>query len=1369
MRNAKIFFLIPILFFLFLLFIQEHHAHASTGDEDIYNVSSTVKNNWNNLMGSKDFTMTSGRKIVYDVYSDKFVTNGYQVTTKNFGKGSQKYIRFSGWSVLFGHREHTSSNQDTYIVARKSSGDSGIGTVKIYKTVQGSLDATEDLEYNNQGAGIWNQCPSSATNRWNDDCNMKYQDVSFNAYLPLEELFNKKEKANWDLFIVKKVQNQIVYTPLILPFEFSNKAYEGGKLSLSSGTNTNTLEMNAEGVLRRKTPRESAPSVIDELGNNRYFTQGKTYTKVDFEESQTAVWYGVRSPHDSNKTKWANTAYFTFKGDQAKLSFQPNRPPIAKWEWDPSNNVYNDTTVKMINNSSDPDGDPLTYKWYRKPYGSADSNYVQISTAKTPSSFKIAKGKYTFKLVVSDGKEEAEAGHALYVNNRPPVAKWEWDPSNTIYNDTPIKMVNSSSDPDGDSLTYRWERKPYGSADSNYVTVSTAKTPSSFTIGKGDYTFKLTVSDGEDESVVGHALYVINRPPIADFTWNPSTIYNDTSVSFSNKSSDVDGDSLTYKWETQKPNETTWSTFSTSKDPPYTLNKKGVWKVRLTVSDGEASHNVTKNITVQNRAPAADFSWSPSTIYNDTSVSFSNKSSDADGDSLTYKWETQKPDDTNWSTISTSKNPSYTLNKKGIWKVRLTVSDGEASNNVTKNIIVKNRAPNADFTWSPSTIYNDTSVSFSNKSSDADGDSLRYKWETQKPNETTWSSISTSKEPSYTLNKKGVWKVRLTVSDGEASHNVTKNVTVQNRTPVADFIWNPSTIYNDTSVSFTNKSTDADKDSLTFKWEAQKPNESTWSTISSSKDPSYTLNKKGVWKVRLTVSDGEASHNVTKNITVQNRIPVADFTWSPSTIYNDTSVSFTNKSTDADKDSLTFKWEAQKPNESTWSTISTSKDPSYTLNKKGVWKVRLTVSDGEASHNVIKNITVQNRIPVADFTWNPSTIYNDTSVSFTNKSTDADKDSLTYKWEAQKPNESTWSTISTSKDPSYTLNKKGVWKVRLTVSDGEASHNVTKNVTVKNRAPVADFTWNPTTIYNDTTVSFTNKSFDTDGDPLTNIWEYQEPNKTTWTKFSTEKNPKNIFTKVGDYKIKLTVTDDDGATGTKEKTLKITNRPPQVTLTYTPKDVYEGDTVNVCIKVIDLDKQPMTVKLFLEKDYGNKQTVLTKSNINSGEEVCYVFVPDVGNYDFTTEVDDGHDKTTVDMSFYAKPLIIKGHVNHTADWKKKHEKLGNTLDKFFSGEKFLLEADTSPYETIYVKSTLSAVQMDNKNTTSPVDLNKVTNILYNGSLYEEKHQYYPTMLKVGEAKFEFEVKYKNGVIKKDTVKINIIDNAFNSSRYHRKF
>ncbi|MEK4444193.1 PKD domain-containing protein [Niallia sp. FSL K6-0077] len=1354
-----------------ILFINDSKVvHADTGDEDIYNVTSIVKNEWDSLIGTKDMSMTSGRKIVYDVYQNKYVSNGYNIVNKDFGKGNQPYIRFSGWAVLFGYKNHGSNGQETYIVAKSVE----TGTEKIYKAVQGGLDATEDLEYNNQGPGIYNECPAGSTNRWNTDCNMRYEDVGFHAYLPLKELFKSTgDKQTYRLFIVKRLGSHMVYTPLILPFDFSNKSYDGGTLSLSSGINANNLNMNSEGVLRRSTPRESAPSVIADLGSDRYFTQGKVYKEIDYEESQTAIWYGVTSPHDSNKKKWANTAYWTFQGDPAILGFMPNQPPIVKWDWKPSNTVYNDTTVSIVNSTSDPDGDPLTYLWERKPYGTSDSNYVKISTARTPSSFKIGKGDYTYKLTVSDGRHTVVVGHALYVINRPPVASWEWNNGslgNTVYNDTSVGIINSSTDKDGDSLSYTWERKPYGTSDSNYVKFSTAKTPPNFTIAKGNYTYKLTVSDGEAESVVGHALYVVNRPPVANFSYSPGTIYNDTKVTFTNESSDPDKvDTLRYTWEAQGPNESSWTSFSNSTNPTKVFNKKGIWKVRLTVSDGEASHNITKNITVQNRTPVADFSWSPSTIYNDTSVSFSNKSTDADGDSLTFKWETQRPNETTWNTISSSKDPSYTLNKKGIWKVRLTVSDGEASHNVTKNITVQNRAPVADFSWSPSTIYNDTSVSFSNKSTDADGDSLTFKWETQRPNETTWNTISSSKDPSYTLNKKGIWKVRLTVSDGEASHNVTKNITVQNRAPVADFSWSPSTIYNDTSVSFSNKSTDADGDSLTFKWETQRPNETTWNTISSSKDPSYTLNKKGIWKVRLTVSDGEASHNVTKNITVQNRAPVADFSWSPSTIYNDTSVSFTNKSTDADKDSLTFKWEVQKPNESTWSTISTSKEPSYTLNKKGVWKVRLTVSDGEASHNVTKNITVQNRIPVADFTWSPSTIYNDTSVSFTNKSSDADKDSLTFKWEAQKPNETTWRTISTSKDPSYTLNKKGVWKVRLTVSDGEASHNVTKNITVQNRAPVADFSWNPSTVYNDTTVSFTNSSSDIDGDPLTNIWEYQEPNKTTWTKFSTEKNPKNIFTKVGDYKIKLTVTDDDGATGTKEKTLKITNRPPQVTLTYTPKDVYEGDTVNVCIKVIDLDKQPMTVKLFLKKDYGNKQTVLTKSNINSGEEVCYVFVPDVGNYDFTTEVDDGHDKTTVDISFYAKPLIIKGHVNHTVDWKKKHEKLGNTLDKFFSGEKFLLEADTSPYETIYVKSTLSAVQMDNKNTTSPVDLNKVTNILYNGSLYEEKHQYYPTMLKVGEAKFEFEVKYKNGVIKKDTVKINIIDNAYNSSRYHRKF
>jgi len=86
--------LIPIFSFLLLL-INAEKVNAAPGSEDIYNVSNNVINNWNANVGTKDFPMTTGRKIVYDVYSDKYIKNGYQVITKDFGRGNQQYIHFT--------------------------------------------------------------------------------------------------------------------------------------------------------------------------------------------------------------------------------------------------------------------------------------------------------------------------------------------------------------------------------------------------------------------------------------------------------------------------------------------------------------------------------------------------------------------------------------------------------------------------------------------------------------------------------------------------------------------------------------------------------------------------------------------------------------------------------------------------------------------------------------------------------------------------------------------------------------------------------------------------------------------------------------------------------------------------------------------------------------------------------------------------------------------------------------------------------------------------------------------------------------------------------------------------------------------------
>ncbi|MGG1021174.1 hypothetical protein ABE151_17605 [Bacillus paralicheniformis] len=317
MRILKTFsFLLFVFLAVFLL-----DQNVAQGASSPYDVESKVKNNWSNTLGLKNFPQTSGRKLTYDVYSRKFTSGGYKIVTKDFGKGSKKYVNFQGWAILDGYKHHTKTNHETYIVAKKVVGKTGIGTTKVYGTIPyKNLSATEDLEYNNKGPGLFNPCPDGATNKNNEtDCNMRYENVGFNAFLPLDELFSDKdESASWTLFIVKRVDDHIVYTPLNLPFNFSNKSYGKGDISLSSGIEGGTLQMNSVNVLKRHFPRQLASDGI----SGQYFVQYKFYKNVDVDESETAVWYGVRTPEDNNKTRWANTSYWTFGGRQALLSYR---------------------------------------------------------------------------------------------------------------------------------------------------------------------------------------------------------------------------------------------------------------------------------------------------------------------------------------------------------------------------------------------------------------------------------------------------------------------------------------------------------------------------------------------------------------------------------------------------------------------------------------------------------------------------------------------------------------------------------------------------------------------------------------------------------------------------------------------------------------------------------------------------------------------------------------------------------------------------------------------------------------------------------------------------------------------------------------
>lgn len=262
-----------------------------------------------------------------------------------------------------------------------------------------------------------------------------------------------------------------------------------------------------------------------------------------------------------------------------------------------------------------------------------------------------------------------------------------------------------------------------------------------------------------------------------------------------------------------------------------------------------------------------------------------------------------------------------------------------------------------------------------------------------------------------------------------------------------------------------------------------------------------------------------------------NADPVADFTFSCTLL----DCTFTNASTDGDGTVTGWSW-----NFGDNSAAVTTEDAAHSFAAAGTYNVTLTVTDNDgANASVTKQVAVSdvpgNQNPVADFTSACTLL----ACTFTNASTDADGTIAGYSW-----NFGDNSALVTTADAAHTFAAAGTYNVTLTVTDDDgASGTVTKQVVVSdvavNQSPDARFNF----ICSALECTFTDASVDADGTIASWSWDFDDGSPA-----STEQNPVHTYaiTELTTFSVRLTVTDDDGATDAITKQVAVA---PPATLT----------------------------------------------------------------------------------------------------------------------------------------------------------------------------------------------------------------------------
>lgn len=338
----------------------------------------------------------------------------------------------------------------------------------------------------------------------------------------------------------------------------------------------------------------------------------------------------------------------------------------------PDRNVALGSLVNLNgSDSSDPNGDMLTYSWFLVSVPGGSTAALSGATTVNPTFTADIAGSYVVQLIVNDGTADSAPDTVTVSVSTTPVADAGQD-QNAATGSLVILHGGASYDPDNDYLIYSWSFTSVPSGSGATLAGATTANPTFTPDQVGSYVIRLVVSDGTSDSAPDTVTVSVSTAPVADAGPDQNAAPNSLVTLDGSASYDPDGDAFTYKWTGSAV-----LSDSTAAKPTFTPTVNGYYSFQLIVNDGTVNSAPDTVRVFVSTTPMANAG--PDKNYTNGAVVTLDGSGSFDpyNNPLTYSWSLTSVPGGSTAALSgsTTVDPTFTADLEGIYVAALTVNN----------------------------------------------------------------------------------------------------------------------------------------------------------------------------------------------------------------------------------------------------------------------------------------------------------------------------------------------------------------------------------------------------------------------------------------------------------------------------------------------------------------------------------------------------------------------------------------------------------------------------------------------------------------------------------------------------------------------